>query len=60
MGTDAAATPTDSDRLDFLLRNRLILKDDGGCNDPECCGGPSYWSLETREEIDLEMAANGH
>ena len=21
----------------------IILEDDGACNDPECCGGASYW-----------------
>lgn len=21
----------------------ITLEDDGGCSDPECCGGASYW-----------------
>lgn len=37
--------------------NVLELGDDGGCSDPECCGGPSYHIEVSEDDARLIAAA---
>lgn len=37
------------------------LGDDGGCNDPDCCGGASYHiELDEQDAAFIVLAANAH
>lgn len=43
-------------RAEKIAPSVVVLEDDGGCGDPECCGAPSYW-IEIKPEDAYLIAA---
>lgn len=49
--TKKASAITDKDLKDYNIRD-LLLDDDGGCGDPECCG-ETYYYINTEALLKL-------